>query len=496
MGERVTISYRGAAYELGRGKHSYGIWAAGTPRAEPIERWPETPEGWNAAWSRFAAMERPGSIAAARPGPSLSISASAGLAAALLGIGVLCGIIGLFPGYVGGQSLASQPVQVVPHAIYLGAWTLSALLLLLGGAGRRAGALIGIGVSIVTFGLFFTDLGQVLAYGSRLMDAGLWFSLIGWVACAAGSAAACLVKPRTKTAPAPAGDAEPVEAAEHHEAATEHPEAATQPVDPQGKTEPTANTEPPAVTRPVPVPVPVNGTTATSGPGRFLGALGLPRGHEIGRAALLILAAIGVAIAFAPSWDSYLLQTAQGQSQTYIAGNAFSNPGWMIAGDLAVMIAFGLVVIAAALWRPLRLGAMLLIGAVIPMAAQAISALVQVGEATPPSQFGISSARASAAGLTITNGLTGTFWIYSILLVVLVVSCAWMLLTPPAVMAYAPAGPAAPATPPTPPGPAGWEVDDDDEDDPVWAADDEPDIIDSHDDKADDTDRKGADAWP
>jgi len=130
------------------------------------------------------------------------------------------------------------------------------------------------------------------------------------------------------------------------------------------------------------------------------------------------------------------------------------------------------------------------------MAAQAISALVQVGEATPPSQFGISSARASAAGLTITNGLTGTFWIYSILLVVLVVSCAWMLLTPPAVMAYAPAGPAAPATPPTPPGPAGWEVDDDDEDDPVWAADDEPDIIDSHDDKADDTDRKGADAWP
>src|SRR5438105_727553 len=101
MGERVTISYRGAAYELGRGKRSYGIWTVGTPRAEPVERWPETPEGWNAAWSRFTAIESPGTIAAARaPGGTLPVSASAGAAAALLGIGILCGIVSLFPGYL------------------------------------------------------------------------------------------------------------------------------------------------------------------------------------------------------------------------------------------------------------------------------------------------------------------------------------------------------------------------------------------------------------
>ena len=28
MGEKVTISYRGAGYELGRGKRCYGIWGS------------------------------------------------------------------------------------------------------------------------------------------------------------------------------------------------------------------------------------------------------------------------------------------------------------------------------------------------------------------------------------------------------------------------------------------------------------------------------------
>ena len=85
------------------------------------------------------------------------------------------------------------------------------------------------------------------------------------------------------------------------------------------------------------------------------------------------------------------------------AGNAFANPGPVIAGNVAVMVALVLVAVAAALWRPARLGAVLLAGAVIPMAAQAISALVQAGEPVSPSQFGISSAQASASGLTISS---------------------------------------------------------------------------------------------
>lgn len=398
MGERVTISYRGAAYELGRGKSSYGIWQQGAPRTEPLERWPETPDGWNAAWTRFTGIETPGSIVAApRQGPSLginaSVTASTAAAAALLAIGVLCGVIGLFPGYLGGQSLASQPVLLVPHVIYLAAWTLSAMLLLLGGVRRRAGALLGAGTSIVTCGLFFTDIGTVIADGSRLMDAGLWFSLVGWLACAAGSALACLIKSEGAKGTADASAA----------------------------------------------------MTAAS-----IGFPGRPRGYEIARAGLLILAGIGAAVAFAPSWDSYLVHLNNGTSVWEIAGNAFSNPGWMIAGNLVTMIVFGLVVIAAALWRPVKLGAALLAGATIPMAAQAISALVQVSEPTPPSQLGISSAQASQFGVTIMNGVTPAFWIFTILMVVILVSIAWMLITPQIPVTAATTAPSPWAPPPSP----------------------------------------------
>ena len=145
---------------------------------------------------------------------------------------------------------------------------------------------------------------------------------------------------------------------------------------------------------------------------------------------LLVLAGLGTAAAFVPSWDSFTLRTAAGQTQTFAAGNAFANPGPVIAGNVVVMVALVAVVIAAALWRPARHGAVLLAGAIIPMAAQAISALVQVGEATSPTQFGFTPAQASQLGLTISTGLTPSFWIYSVLVVVLLVSCAWMLFIP------------------------------------------------------------------
>jgi hypothetical protein len=419
------ISYLGTAYELGRGNSSYGIWQVGAPRTEPVERWPETPEGWNAAWTRFTGIETPGSIvAAARPGLGVGINASTRAATALLAIGVLCGVIGLFPGYLGGQSLASQPVLLVPHVIYLAAWTLSAILLLLGGARRRAGALLGAGTSIVTFGLFFTDIGTVIADGSRLMDAGLWFSLVGWIACAAGSALACLIK---------ANDAKGTDA--------------------KG----------------------TDGATATI-TAASIGFPGRPRGYEIARAGLLILAGIGAAVAFAPSWDSYLVHLNNGTSVWEIAGNAFSNPGWMIAGNLVTMIVFGLVVIAAALWRPVKLGAALLAGATIPMAAQAISALVQVSEPTPPSQLGITSAQASQLGVTIMNGVTPAFWIFSILMVVLVVSITWMLITPQIPVAAATTAPSPWAPPPSPSPEAALPANvTEDEEDVDWEDEDETD---------------------
>jgi hypothetical protein len=166
-----------------------------------------------------------------------------------------------------------------------------------------------------------------------------------------------------------------------------------------------------------------------------LGAAGSParpRALETGLTiALAAAAAVGTAIAFAPSWDSFTLRTAAGTSQTITAGNAFANPGMVIAGDLVVMITLVAVVIAAAAWRPVRLGAVLLAGAIVPMAAQAISAVIQIGQTTPSQQFGIPPAQAARLGLTIDAGLTTAFWVYCAFVFALILTAALMASAPP-----------------------------------------------------------------
>ena len=373
MRENVTISYRGAGYEIGRGEHFYGIWAVAAPQSQPLEWWPETPDGWAGAWSRFTAIETPGTIipvtrhtgplpAGSVPGGSLPAGPPPGrsvgtvIATALLAAGVVSGIVGLFPSYLGGASLAQQPAQLVPHLIYLAAWSVSAVLILLGGVRQRAGALLGVGTSAVTLGFFLADAGEVIAGGAHLAGPGLVLGLVGWLACAAGSVVAFrLCSP---------------------------------------------------------------------------GGLGRPHSDDMGPVVMLMLAALGTAAAFAHAWDRFTLRVASGATQTVTAGNAFANPAPVIAGNVAVMIAVVAVVAAAALWRPARLGAALLAGAIIPMAAQAISALIQVGEAAAPAQFGFSPAQAAASGLTISSGLTSAFWIYCAFLVALIASFAWMLIPP------------------------------------------------------------------
>jgi hypothetical protein len=378
MSEKVTISYRGAAYELGRGKRCYGIWASVTPRTEPVARFPETPEGWVAAWTRFAALETPGTImpvgkaagAAGAAGAdvldtggadsarSIGIK-SAPVAAGLLGGGVLLGLIGLFPGYLSSSSLASTPANLVSHVFYLAAWTISAVLIAFGGVRRQAGALLGLGTSIVTFGLFCVDMAEVAADHPHHVGAGLILSLLGWLACAAGSEIAFRL--------------------------------------------------------------------------RSAGSVGIPRGPELVRVALIGVAGIGAIIAYVPAWDNYLLRfsTSAIPSQNLGGGNAFSDGAWLTAASIIVVVLVVAVVAVAALWRPFRLGGVLLAGAAIPLVAQAVSAIVQATEPTPPSTFDISQAQATQYGLSITNGLTPAFWIYCLFVVILAVSCIWMLITPP-----------------------------------------------------------------
>ena len=380
MQESVTISHQGSRYEIGSGRGFYGIWPRGD--RSQAEMWPQTDQGWLSAWSRFVAIEDPGSIVALTPALTTPAGlpvpgvrdAVAGareaqpiagppriLAAALLAIGVVIGVIGLFPGYLGGGSLASQPDELVPHLIYLAGWTASAALLVWRGAGWRAaiGALVAVGVSAVTFGLFFADLGTVISEGSQLYGAGLLLSLIGWLACAAGSVIAVLfVRP---------------------------------------------------------------------------GSPRRPTGRESALAfALTAFAALGAAIAFAPSWDSFTLSTPAGIDATVTQGNAFANPAWVIVGDVAVMAVLVTVVVVAALWQPAKLGAAMLAGATIPLLGQAVSAVVQIQTPASPAQFGISSSEAQQAGLTISSGLTPAFWIYCAFVLALGLITARMLTSPAA----------------------------------------------------------------
>jgi hypothetical protein len=91
------------------------------------------------------------------------------------------------------------------------------------------------------------------------------------------------------------------------------------------------------------------------------------------------------------------------------------------------MVAVVAVAAIAAAWLPLRLGAALLAGAVFPLAAEAVSALVQLGERVSPGQFGISPGQAARIGLHISTGLTPVFWVYIAFVVALAATCAWML---------------------------------------------------------------------
>ncbi|HEX9040209.1 MAG TPA: hypothetical protein VF838_04190 [Trebonia sp.] len=409
MPDKAIISHRGEKYEIGRGKRFYGIWAIGAPYDAPVDRWPEHDDGWRQAWARFVMIEVPGTIttvtrerkslrarlrrrgrvtggaaagdtaagaaadgtvAGPRPGHGGALLAGEGL----LVLGVVLGLAGLFPGYLGGQSLLSQWDQVIPHLCYVIGWLVTAALVAFSvarpGNAARLGALFGLGLGAVTLGLFIADLGEVVS-GQAAIGSGLVVSMLGWAACTGGSA---LVLMSTAA-----------------------------------------------------------GSTAAVASGRQAGRWGPARpgrGHA-GPLALLVLAAIGTAAAFAPSWDRYtLVVTTTGTSQTITAGNAFDNPAMVIAGNVLVMLGLVAVAVLAALWRPARQGALLLAGAIVPLAAEVPAAMIQASQQATPAMFGISPSQAAAAGLTISSGLTGIFWVFLVFVISLIVSCAWLFTEP------------------------------------------------------------------
>ncbi len=398
MPEKAVISHRGERYEIGRGKRFYGIWVVGAPYDAPVDRWPENRDGWQQAWARFSSLEAPTAItpvARERKGSRLRIGpsgesdakpgadvSSAGEAAArrsrhgsgllagegLLVLGVVLGLAGLFPAYEGGQSLLSQWDQVVPHLLYVIGWAVTAALVALSVARPSKAARLG---GLFGLGLSAVTFGLFLADWGQLSSSGVTFGtglLVSTLSWAACTAGAGLVLGASR-------------------GGLERRDLPSRPVR----------------------------------PGR----------DHVGPIALLALGGIGTAAAFAPSWDRYVLTAAAtGVTQTVTAGNAFDNPGLTIAGNVSVMVAVVAVAAVAALWRPAKHGAWLLAGAIVPLAAEIISAVAQVSTAASPSLFDISPSEATSLGLKVSSGLTGSFWVFFVFVISLLVSCAWLFTEP------------------------------------------------------------------
>ncbi len=366
--ENVIVSHRGARYEIGRGPGFYGIWPAGAAGFQPIEWWPETAEGWNGAWSRFSQIE---SRRAIQP-----------------------------VGQSGGSGEPPSPDQ--PPGQARRAIVASALLAIgvavgiaglfpdyFGGASlaQQAANVVphaiylavwAASAVLIALGGTRQQAGALLAAGTSIVTLGLFVADAGTAISGGVPVAAGLVLSLIGWAACAAGSVLAVRRS--------RPGSPARP----------ANVE----------------TVLTLG--------------------LAAAAALGTAIAFAPSWDRFTLRTAAGTSQTLTAGNAFANPGLVIAGDVAVMVALVAVAIAAGAWRPMRRGVVLLAGGIVPMAAQAISAVIQISQAPSPAQFGIPPAQAAGVGLTISSGLTLAFWIYCGFVGALILTCALMFSTPAA----------------------------------------------------------------
>jgi len=378
--EQVIISHRGASYEIGRGNGFYGIWWSGASHLRPIEWWPETEAGWHAAWSRFTDVEARRTIA------QLSQHAVSAREPQAEALPAPRGWRAFIAWALLGAGVAVGIAGIFPG--YFGRTSLT------GQAFELVPHLIylaawAVGAVMIMRGGAAARTGALLAAGTSVVTFGLFLADVGTAVTRGTAVGTGIVLSLIGWAACTAGAL----------------------------------------------------LALRLGPA---GSPSRPRGAEtVLTLALAGAASLGAAIAFAPSWDRFTLQTAAGTSQTITAGNAFSNPGLVIAGDVVTMAALVIVIIAAGAWRPVRQGAFLLVGAVVPMAAQAISAIVQIRTTASPLQFGITPAQAAQAGLTISSGLTATFWIYCAFVVALMLTGALMLAAP----APTPPPPRAPAAP-------------------------------------------------
>jgi hypothetical protein len=174
--------------------------------------------------------------------------------------------------------------------------------------------------------------------------------------------------------------------------------------------------------------VAVTGSAAHVGPGLVLALLGWlsctagvavaigrrpagwprrPQNRALAPAAVLLIAALGIALAYGPLSFSF---TWPGGS--LISGDLYPfSPSLTSFANVFLMAIFVVAVVAAVLWVPARLGAAMAAGALVPMALQAVWTLIAIAQYVP----------ASAAG-----GVTPAFTAYCAFVIVGALACGWL----------------------------------------------------------------------
>jgi hypothetical protein len=130
---------------------------------------------------------------------------------------------------------------------------------------------------------------------------------------------------------------------------------------------------------------------------------------SVGWTLLVGLLALVVAGAFLPPWDHYTgVSGATGRAVSFNLGNAFSGPWEIIVGNLLVAAALLSVPLGASRRHDRGVAAAAITGALLVLACEFVSAVVQVDHASP-AVAGLTPAQASQLRFVINLKLTGWF---------------------------------------------------------------------------------------
>jgi hypothetical protein len=154
-----------------------------------------------------------------------------------------------------------------------------------------------------------------------------------------------------------------------------------------------------------------------------VGRPGRPRRADALPLVLLAITVAGALATWVPAWIQYTFTGSTGPHSEEL-GYAFDAPWEEIAVTVGQMIVIVAMAAAAALWRPARFGAVLLTGAVLFLADEAIQGIGEVIEAPSRASFGIPA----AARMTVSVAGTPWMWAFCGFTAALIVVYEWLFI--------------------------------------------------------------------